>query len=129
MQWLVKGRRAPHVIKTDNAATRQDLRRRVIWNVASSPRRSKFAQIAFGTGAALIAVALRYGLPLDPTQLPTLTVVVALAIVTTFVGIFAGVTTAVVGGLLSLYLFFTSSSGSLSTGRGSPSSATLSSPR
>ena len=65
------------------------------------------ADVAIGVGAALIAVALRYSLPLQPTQLPTLTVVVAVALVATFVGIVAGTTTAVVGGLLCWYLFFT----------------------
>ncbi len=116
MAWPVKGRRWSRMEKTDDATARQDLRRRLIGNVGSSPRRSKLAQIALGAGAALIAVALRYEIPLDPTQLPTLTVVIALAIVTTFVGIFSGVTTAVVGGLLSWYLFVTPLSWSLRHG-------------
>jgi two-component sensor histidine kinase len=70
---------------------------------AERPRSFK---IAIGAVAALAAVAIRYALPLSPTQLPVLTVVVVLAIVTTFIGTLAGITTAVVGGLLSWYFFF-----------------------
>jgi two-component sensor histidine kinase len=46
-------------------------------------------------------------LPLSPIQLPALTVIVAVAITSTFVGLSSGITTAIVGGLLSWYLFFT----------------------
>jgi len=49
---------------------------------------------------------VRYTLPLAPAQLPTLTVVIAIAITGTFVGLRAGLTTAIVGGLISWYLFF-----------------------
>ena len=70
-------------------------------------------QVLVGTGAASIAVAIRAALPLQPEQLPTLTVVVAIAVVTTFVGTAAGITTAVVGGLASLYLLFNFNSWSL----------------
>lgn len=59
------------------------------------------------------AVAVRFLLPLRPEQLPTLPLVVTLAIVTTFVGARAGVITALVGGLLSSYLFFNPDSWSL----------------
>lgn len=69
-------------------------------------RPSPFVQVLVGGFAALIAVGIRYSLSLQPTQIPTLTVVVALAVVTTFVGIIGGITTAVVGGLLSWYLLF-----------------------
>jgi len=65
------------------------------------------AQVAIGMAAALIAVAIRYSLPLSPLQVPTLTVVVAVAIVTTFVGTAGGIATAIAGGLLSWYVFFT----------------------
>ena len=74
------------------------------------------AQIGIGAAAALVAVAIRYLLPLSPVQLPTLTVVVAVAITSTFVGLAAGVTAAVLGGLLSWYLFFTPMSWDLSPG-------------
>jgi two-component sensor histidine kinase len=70
-------------------------------------------QISIGAAAAVVAVAVRYSLPLTPQQLPTITVVIALAVVTTFVGIWAGVTTALVGGLASWYFFFNANSWSL----------------
>ena len=65
------------------------------------------SEVAIGAAAALIAVAIRYSLPLSPAQLPMLTVVIAVALATTFVGVAAGISTAVIGGLLSWYLFFT----------------------
>ena len=82
-------------------------------NVRGRPSRSPASSIAIGVFAALVAVGIRVFLPLEPTQVPTLTVVVALAIVTTFVGNVAGITTAVIGGLLSWCLFFTPFSWSL----------------
>lgn len=66
-----------------------------------------------GITAATIAVATRAVLPLAPQQLPTITLVITLAVVTTFVGARAGVTTALIGGLLSWYLFFNPHSWSL----------------
>jgi len=74
------------------------------------------AQIAIGLAAATLAVGVRSALPLNPQQLPTLTVVVALAVVTTFVGIRAGTACAVAGGLASWYLFFSPHSWSLANG-------------
>jgi two-component sensor histidine kinase len=64
-------------------------------------------QVAIGSIAALIAVAIRIQLPLTSSQLPTLTVVVAITLTATFVGFAAGLTTAMIGGLVSWYLFFT----------------------
>ena len=58
-------------------------------------------QVLFGIAAALVAVLIRYHLPLAPTQLPTLTVVVAIALTATFAGFAAGLTTAFVGGVVS----------------------------
>jgi two-component sensor histidine kinase len=72
-----------------------------------------FLQLVVGVLASTTAVAIRHLLPLDPQQLPTITVVVAMAIVTTFVGAAAGITTAVVGGLASWYLIFNPGSFSL----------------
>jgi hypothetical protein len=77
-------------------------------------------QIAAGIAAALVAVAVRYSLPLLPTQLPVLTVVIALALTTTFIGLPSGIATAVVGGLLSWYLFFTAHSWEFSPGGAIP---------
>lgn len=71
------------------------------------PKSFGLAQIPIGIAAGLLAVALRYSLPLSPIQLPTLTVVVAVALTSTFIGLTAGITTALVGGLLSWYIFFT----------------------
>jgi two-component sensor histidine kinase len=72
-----------------------------------APARRLISEVAIGAAAALIAVAIRYSLPLSPEQLPMLTVVIAVALATTFVGVAAGISTAVIGGLLSWYLFFT----------------------
>lgn len=82
------------------------LRDRLAREVSARPERSIWAEAAVGLFAALAAVAFRYVLPLRPEQMPTLPLVVTLAIVTTFVGIWAGVTTVIVGGLLSWYFFF-----------------------
>lgn len=78
------------------------------------PGRSLFLDLAIGLLAALLAVAIRYSLPLSPDQLPLLTAVVAVALVTTFVGVAAGIAAAVVGGTLSWYLFFKPSAFDLS---------------
>jgi two-component sensor histidine kinase len=56
---------------------------------------------------------VRWSLPLNPQQLPTITVVIATAVVTTLVGVRAGLITAVVGGVACWYLFFNDYSWSL----------------
>ena len=84
----------------------RQFRSRLVREVRSQRRRSIVSEIAIGIVGALIAVGVRYLLPLAPEQLPTLTIVITLAIVTTFVGVWAGIATAVVGGLLSWYLLF-----------------------
>jgi len=89
----------------ESSAPRQ-FRSRLIREVRSQPRRSIASEIGIGILAALLAVGVRYVLPLSPDQLPTLTIVVTLAIVTTFVGVWAGIATALVGGVLSWYLLF-----------------------
>ena len=96
------------------ALTSEPLRARLRRQVRARRSRFHLADVAIGVGAALGAVAIRYSLPLSPMQLPTVTVVVAVALVTTFVGIVAGATTAVVGGMLSWYVFFTPFSWDLS---------------
>ena len=70
-------------------------------------------QLTIGVLSAMTAVAIRSLLPLDAQQLPTITVVIAMAVVTTFVGAPAGIATAVVGGLATWYLFFNPGSISL----------------
>ena len=75
-----------------------------------------YTQILIGIVVAALAVAIRAALPLQPDQLPTLTIVVMLAVVTTFVGAAAGIATAVVGGMASWYLFFNPQSWSLANG-------------
>lgn len=67
---------------------------------------SALAEILVGAIVASVAVALRYAVPLPPELLPTLTVVIAVSVITFFVGFLAGITTAIVGGLLSWYVFF-----------------------
>ena len=62
-------------------------------------------QVIIGIAAAALAVGIRAALPLHPNQIPTLALVVSLAIVTSFVGIWCGVVTAVVGGIMSFPLF------------------------
>jgi hypothetical protein len=71
------------------------------------PLAFSWIEIPIGVAAALAAVAIRSALPLQPTQLPVLTVVIAVSLTATFIGLSAGIATAVVGGLLSWYLFFT----------------------
>ena len=73
-------------------------------------------QIVIGVFAAITAVGIRSLLPLGPQQMPTITVVIAMAIVTTFVGAAAGIATALVGGLASWYLFVNPGSWSLANG-------------
>ncbi len=74
--------------------------------VGTVPARHAPFDIAVGVVTALVAVAVRYALPLSSFQLPTLTVVVAVALLTTFVGPRSGIAAAIVGGLLSWYIFF-----------------------
>lgn len=62
--------------------------------------------LAIGAAAALVAVGVRALLPLTPIQLPTLTVVIAVALTSTFRGTAAGLTAAAVGGAISWYLYF-----------------------
>jgi two-component sensor histidine kinase len=61
-------------------------------------------------------VAIRSALPLNPQQLPMLSIVVALAVLTTFVGTRAGIACAVAGGLASWYLFVNPRSWSVANG-------------
>lgn len=59
--------------------------------------------VLIGLGAATLAVSIRLLLPLSPVQLPTITVVVAMAFITTFVGLLSGIVTSLAGGLLAWY--------------------------
>ena len=74
--------------------------------VRASPSRAPYIEIAIGFLAAAAAVAVRLSLPLHGQQLPILAVVVALAIVTSYVGARAGLTCAVIGGFGSWLLVF-----------------------
>jgi len=91
-----------------------DMRDRIRLAVRAGPELPPYLQIGIGIAAAAIAVVIRYILPLGPQQLPTLTVVIALAIVTTYIGARAGIACAITGGLASWYLFFNPNSWSLS---------------
>lgn len=84
----------------------QRLKSRLRSGVQRTRRRSLLTEVAIGIVAAAVAVAIRWTLPLQPQQLPTITVVILLAVVTTFIGVLAGIVTAVVGGLLSWYVLF-----------------------
>ena len=92
------------------------MRERLSNKIRAERKWSWQSELVIGIVAAVIAVAVRFALPLRPDQLPVLTVVVTLAIVTTFVGVRASIATAVVGGLASSYLFFTPYSWSLADG-------------
>jgi two-component sensor histidine kinase len=82
-------------------------------NVRASDDRPVWLKLLLGTLAAVVAVVVRWSLPLNSQQLPTLTVVMATAMVTTFIGVRAGIITAVLGGVASWYLFFNEYSWSL----------------
>jgi two-component sensor histidine kinase len=69
---------------------------------------SSAVQMLVGLTVGALAVFIRHELPLTPQQLPTITTVIALAVVTAALGTLAGVTTAVVGGGLSWFFFFNS---------------------
>ncbi len=60
-------------------------------------------EIALGLFAAVAAVAVRYSLGLPPSVLPFFTVVIAVSLVTVAAGLVGGLTTMVVGGLLTCY--------------------------
>jgi two-component sensor histidine kinase len=85
-------------------------------SVRASHGRPVWLKVLVGIFAGAVAVLARWSLPLDPEQLPTLTVVIAIALVTTFMGVRAGIVTAVFGGLASWYLFFNEYSWSLADG-------------
>jgi two-component sensor histidine kinase len=98
----------------DSAA--QPLAKRLRSSVGHSRNRSFAWEIGVGMAAGLFAAAVRWFLPLEPQQLPTITVVIMLAITTTLVGVRAGIATALVGGTLAWYLFFNPLSWSLRDG-------------
>ena len=91
---------------TDARGKREPLSVRIASRMSRDPAKFHWWEVPVGAAAALLAVAIRYPLPILPTQLPTLTVVVAIMLMGTFVGLAAGVTAAIVGGVLSWYFFF-----------------------
>lgn len=95
---------------------RSSLRSGLLRQVRADTRHSFLFEAGIGILCALAATAVRFAIPLNSQQLPTLGVVVALAIVTTFVGVRAGIATAVTGGLLAWYFFFNPYSWSLANG-------------
>lgn len=102
--------------KARNTLGRGALRSSLQRSVRAGPERSLGFKVLVGALAAVAAIFVRWLLPLNPEQLPTITVVVATAVVTTFIGVRAGVVTAALGGLLSWYLFFDQYSWSLANG-------------
>ena len=68
-----------------------------------SSARRHLLNIGLGVLAAEVAVLLRYSLDLPPHVLPFLTVVIAVCIVTVAAGLLGGLTTMVVGGVLTWY--------------------------
>ena len=89
---------------------------RIGGRIRERPSPSAWLQIAIGMFAAALAVGFRHQLPLAPSQLPTLPLVVTLAIVTTFVGVKCGIATAIAGGILSWLVFFNPFSWSIADG-------------
>ena len=89
--------------------------KRVARRLVTRQEFSPIVQAAIGLLVGLVAVFVRYHLPLSPQQLPTITTVIALAVVTAAVGTLAGVTTAISGGALSWFFFFNSERWSPST--------------
>ena len=85
-------------------------------SVRASHNRPVWLKILLGAFAAIVAVLVRWSMPLNSQQLPTLTVVIATAVVTTFIGVRAGIVSAVLGGLASWYLFLNEYSWSLANG-------------
>lgn len=74
---------------------------------------------ALGLLAAVAAVAVRYSLGLPASVLPFFTVVIAVSLVTVTAGLIGGVTTMIVGGLLTCYVIMpTSAAVSLDGGGG-----------
>lgn len=82
----------------------------------AGPPLTPLAQIGLGIAFAAVAVFLRSLLPLNPQQMPTITVVISVALATTFFGVRTGATCAVAGGLACWYLFFNPRSWSLAGG-------------
>ena len=70
-----------------------------------SSTRRHLRNIALGFLAAGIAVLLRYALPLPPDVLPFVLVVIAVCLITVGAGLLGGLTTMIVGGLLTWYYF------------------------
>jgi len=91
---------------SDPGGKREPLSMRIAARMSRDPAKFHWREVPVGVAAALLAVAIRYPIPILPTQLPMLTVVVAILLTGTFVGLAAGVTAAIVGGVLSWYLFF-----------------------
>lgn len=70
-------------------------------------RQLYIGDILVGLAAAAAAVAVRAALPLPPDVLPTFTLVIAVSVVTVFVGLVAGVTTMIAAGLIAWRTLFT----------------------
>ena len=92
---------------SDPGGKREPLSVRIAARMSRDPAKFHWREVPVGVVAALVAVAIRYPIPILPTQLPMLTVVVAVMLTGTLVGLAAGVSAAIVGGVLAWYLFFT----------------------
>jgi two-component sensor histidine kinase len=86
----------PRTLDDDETAVRAGR-----WNSA----KRYLLNIALGFLAAEIAVLLRYAAPLPPDVLPFLLVVIAVCLITVAAGLLGGLTTMIVGGLLTWYYF------------------------
>ena len=92
---------------SDPGGKREPLSVRIAARMSRDPAKFHWREVPVGVAAAFVAVAIRYPIPILPTQLPMLTVVVAVMLTGTLVGLAAGVSAAIVGGVLAWYLFFT----------------------
>lgn len=65
--------------------------------ISAAPQCSRVAEFFTGLAAGILAALIRLALPLQPEQLPTSMTVVAVALVTSFVGTIAGIVAALSG--------------------------------
>lgn len=82
------------------------MRSHIAQTIRARPQLAFVPQALIGSMAGAAATTLRLCMPLNAQQLPTITVIIAIALATTFVGTWAGVFTALVGGGLSWYFLF-----------------------
>lgn len=99
-----KGHEGASTLCGENSVTDLDIGRGQLAEHASD--KPLLVQLAVGFAAALASVAIRLALPLSPTQLPTFTAIIAVLLVSIFVGARAALATAIIGGIGTWYFLF-----------------------